>query len=361
MAAGAVTSEENYNCLGWAARDPSGVLSPLKFSRRAPGPHDVSYRITHCGVCYAEIIWTRNHFGHTKYPVVPGHEMAGIVTEVGSEVSRFKVDDRVGTGTIVNSCRSCEFCEERMENYCEKGAVLTYDGVDHDGSITRGGFSTHIVVDERYCVRIPETLRLEHAAPLLCAGITVYSPMMRHGMNKPGKSIGVLGLGGLGHMAVKFAKSFGAIVTVLSTSASKEDEALKVLGADKFLVTSNTAEMEQATRSLDFILDTASAYHPLDLYLPLLKTRGTFVVVGAPNEMKFNPVALFLGMKSIAGSAGGGTKEAQEMVDYCGEHGIAPMIELIPMQYINTALDRLSKNDVRYRFVVNIEESLHME
>ncbi|MCO5554014.1 hypothetical protein L7F22_007540 [Adiantum nelumboides] len=248
-----------------------------------------------------------------------------------------------------------------MEVYCEKGAVLTYDGVDTDGSITRGGFSTHMVVDERFCVKIPDSVHLEHAAPLLCAGITVYSPMMRHGMNKPGKSIGVLGLGGLGHMAVKFAKSFGASVTVLSTSASKKDEALEVLGADKFLITSNTAEMEQAARSLDFILDTASAYHPLDLYLPLLRTGGTFVLVGAPNELKFNPISLLLGMKSIAGSITGGTKELQEMVDYCGEHGIVPMIELIPMQYINTALDRLYKNDVRYRFVVNIEESLHME
>lgn len=349
------------NCLGWAARNSSGFLSPFKFSRRVPGPHDISYRITHCGVCHAELLWTRNVWGHTQYPIVPGHEMTGIVTEVGSEVSHFKVGDRVGTSTYVNSCRDCEFCDKRMENYCEKGRVPTYNGIDHDGTITRGGFSTHIVVHERYCVKIPDTLRPEHAAPLLCAGITVYSPMMRHGMNKPGASIGVLGLGGLGHMAVKFGKAFGAIVTVLSTSPSKKDEALTVLGADKFLITSNATEMQQAARSLDFILDTAAAYHPLDLYLPLLKTGGTHVVVGASSEMKFTPALLFMGKKSIAGSVIGGTKELQEMIGFCGEKGIAPMIELIPMQYINEALERLHGNDVRYRFVINIEESLHME
>lgn len=349
------------NCLGWAARESSGVLSPLKFSRRVPGPHDVSYRITHCGVCHADLLWPRNVMGNTKYPIVPGHEIVGIVTEVGFEVSRFKVGDRVGTGTYVNSCRSCDFCDKSMEVYCEKGCVFTYDAIDHDGSITKGGFSTHIVVHERYCVKIPDKLHPEHAAPLLCAGITVYSPMMRHGMNKPGKSIGVLGLGGLGHVAVKFGKAFGGVVTVLSTSPSKKEEALGVLGADKFLLTSNAAEMEQAAGSLDFIIDTASAYHPLDLYLPLLKTGGTFVVVGAPPEMKFNPVILFMGMKSIAGSVTGGMKELQEMIDFCAEKGIAPMIELISMQYINEALERLEHNDVRFRFVINIEESLHME
>ncbi|KAH7440004.1 hypothetical protein KP509_04G087300 [Ceratopteris richardii] len=328
---------------------------------RTPGPFDVSYRITHCGVCYADVLWSRNMLGHTKYPVVPGHEVVGIVTAVGAEVSRFKVGDRVGNGAFVNSCRHCEFCEKRMENNCTEGCVLTYDAIDHDGSITRGGFSTHMLVHERYCVKIPDALLPELAGPLLCAGIVVYSPMVRHGMNKTGKSIGIIGLGGSGHLAVKFAKSFGATVTVLSTSPSKKDEALGVLGAHRFIVTSNKEEMEIAAKSLDYIIDTASGDHTLDPYLALLKTGGMLLLIGAPRELKFSPANLFLGMKSIVGSVGGGTKEMEEMLDYCANHGIAPIIELIPIQYINEALNRLSNNDVRYRFVVDIEGSLHME
>ncbi|KAH8494695.1 hypothetical protein H0E87_021188 [Populus deltoides] len=283
------------DCLAWAARDPSGVLSPFKFSRRALGKDDVSLKITHCGVCYADVIWSKNKHGDSCYPLVPGHEIAGIVKEVGSSVSNFKVGDHVGVGTYVNSCRECEHCNDKEEVSCEKGPVYTFNGIDADGSITKGGYSSYIVVHERYCFRIPDGYPLASAAPLLCAGITVYNPMMRHKMNQPGKSLGVIGLGGLGHMAVKFGKAFGLKVTVLSTSISKKEEALSGLGADNFVITSDQAQMKALCKSLDFIIDTASGDHPFDPYLSLLKTAGVFVLVGFPSEVKFSPASLNIG------------------------------------------------------------------
>nr|AFK34544.1 unknown [Lotus japonicus] len=216
------TEGVDEDCLGWAARDASGTLSAYKFSRRALGNDDVYVKITHCGVCYADVIWTKNTFGDSKYPLVPGHEIAGIVEKVGSNVHRFNVGDHVGVGTYVNSCRECEYCNDRQEAYCEKGFVNTFNAVDTDGTITKGGYSSYIVVHERYCFMIPKDHPLASAAPLLCAGLTVYTPMMRHKMNQPGKSLGVVGLGGLGHMAVKFGKAFGLNVTIFSSSIHKK-------------------------------------------------------------------------------------------------------------------------------------------
>ncbi|KAH9718811.1 putative cinnamyl alcohol dehydrogenase 1 [Citrus sinensis] len=338
-----MTSETaSKDCLGWAARDPSGVLSPYSFNRRAVGSDDVSITITHCGVCYADVIWTRNKHGDSKYPLVPGHEIVGIVKEVGHNVSRFKVGDHVGVGTYVNSCRDCEYCNDGLEVHCA-----------------------------RYCYKIANDYPLALAAPLLCAGITVYTPMMRHKMNQPGKSLGVIGLGGLGHMAVKFGKAFGLNVTVLSTSTSKKEEALSLLGADKFVVSSDLEQMKvknmlsfltktmtslmrlselvvyvQALgKSLDFIIDTASGDHPFDAYMSLLKVAGVYVLVGFPSKVKFSPASLNIGAKTVSGSVTGGTKDTQEMLEYCAAHKIYPQIETIPIENVNEALERLIKRD----------------
>ncbi|KAL6978938.1 cinnamoyl-Coa reductase [Sarracenia purpurea var. burkii] len=345
------SGREEEDCHGWAARDASGFLSPYKFGRRVVGSDDVSVRISHCGVCYYDVACARSKFGDSK------HEIAGIVKEVGSNVDGFKVGDHVGVGTYVNSCRNCEFCNADMDIYCSEGCVHTFDSVDVDGTVTKGGYSTFIVVNQRYCFRIPDDYPLALAAPLLCAGITVYSPMMRHKMNQPGKSLGVIGLGGLGHLAVKFGKAFGLSVTVFSTSASKGDEALKMLGADGFVISSDEEQMKAMAGSLNFIIDTASGDHPFDPYISLLKTGGTLVLVGAP-KVSLSPGSLLMGMKSISGSCTGGTRETQEMLDFCALEKIYPKIEIIPIQYINEALERLIKRDVKYRFVIDIENSL---
>lgn len=346
------------DCLGWAARDPSGVLSPYKFSRRVLGGDDISLKITHCGVCYADVIWTRNHHGDSKYPLVPGHEISGIVKEVGSNIQHFKVGDHVGVGTYVNSCRDCQYCNDGLEVHCVTGSVLTFNGVDKDGTITKGGYSSYIVVHERYCFKIPDNYPLALAAPLLCAGITVYTPMMRHKMNQPGKSLGVIGLGGLGHLAVKFGKAFGLKVTVFSTSISKKEAAICLLGADNFVVSSDQQQMIALANSFDFIIDAASGDHPFDLYMSLLKTAGVLALVGFPSEVKFSPASLNLGSKTISGSITGGTKQMQEMLDFCAAHKIYPEVEIIPIQYANEALERLINRDVKYRFVIDIEHSL---
>lgn len=353
-----MTSETaSKDCLGWAARDPSGVLSPYSFNRRAVGSDDVSITITHCGVCYADVIWTRNKHGDSKYPLVPGHEIVGIVKEVGHNVSRFKVGDHVGVGTYVNSCRDCEYCNDGLEVHCAR-SVYTFNAIDADGTITKGGYSSYIVVHERYCYKIANDYPLALAAPLLCAGITVYTPMMRHKMNQPGKSVGVIGLGGLGHMAVKFGKAFGLNVTVLSTSTSKKEEALSLLGADKFVVSSDLEQMKALGKSLDFIIDTASGDHPFDAYMSLLKVAGVYVLVGFPSEVKFSPASLNIGAKTVSGSVTGGTKDTQEMLEYCAAHKIYPQIETIPIENVNEALERLIKRDVKYRFVIDIQNSL---
>nr|XP_029123044.1 probable cinnamyl alcohol dehydrogenase 1 [Elaeis guineensis] len=346
------------DCLAWAARDASGILSPYRFNRRVVRSNDVRIEITHCGVCYADVHMTRNLHGDTKYPLVPGHEIVGVVTEVGSNVKGFKVGDHAGVGTYVNSCGECEYCNDFLEVHCSKGSIFTFNGLDSDGTITKGGYSSYIIVKERYCYMIPDGYPLAMAAPLLCAGITVYTPMMRHKMNQPGKSLGVIGLGGLGHMAVKFGKAFGLKVTVFSTSKSKKEEALKLLGADKFVISSDQQQMESMTKSLDFIVDTASGDHPFDPYMSLLKIGGVLVLVGFPSEVRLNPGSLNLGSRSISGSLTGGTKETQRMLEFCAANKVYPEIELINIQYINEAIERLINRDVKYRFVIDIKNSL---
>ncbi|KAJ4780200.1 cinnamyl-alcohol dehydrogenase [Rhynchospora pubera] len=344
------------NCLAWAARDPSGILSPYQFDRRVVGTNDVALKIKYCGVCYADVVWTRNLHNDSMYPVVPGHEITGVVTEVGSNVTQFKVGDHVGVGTYVNSCRDCEMCNDFLEIHCKKN-VYTFNGIDYDGTVTKGGYSSNIVVHDRYCFKIPDEYPLEFAAPLLCAGITVYKPMMHHKMNQPGKSLGVVGLGGLGHMAVKFGKAFGLNVTVFSTSESKRDEAINILGAEKFVVSSDTQQMQEMEGKLDFIVDTAAGNHPFDPYLNTLKVHGIMVLVAFPGEIKFSPRSLNVGARTFAGSITGGTKDTKSMLEYCAAQKIYPKIELIKIDYINEALERMIKRDVKYRFVIDIENS----
>eukprot|EP00252_Welwitschia_mirabilis_P019942 TRINITY_DN4757_c0_g1_i1.p1 TRINITY_DN4757_c0_g1~~TRINITY_DN4757_c0_g1_i1.p1 ORF type:complete len:356 (+),score=60.88 TRINITY_DN4757_c0_g1_i1:451-1518(+) len=352
------TTEDGVNCLGWAARDPTGVLSPYKFNRRIPGPDDVLIKITHCGICYADVVWTKNKHGDSRYPVVPGHEIVGVVKQVGSAVATFRVNDRVGVGTYVYSCQNCKCCNADKESLCEKGAIFTFNGIDVDGRVTKGGYSTNIVVHQKYCFHIPDNLPSALAAPLLCAGITVYTPMIRHHMNQAGKSLGVVGLGGLGHMAVLFGKAFGLHVTVFSTTASKEEEALNILGADKFIISSNSEQLQAAAKTLDFIIDTASGDHPIDAYMTLLKSEGVYAIVGFPSEIKVSPRNLLIGAKTISGSVTGGTKDIQEMINFCAREEIKPLVEVIPIQYVNEALERVIRKDVKYRFVIDIENSL---
>ncbi|XP_017697381.1 putative cinnamyl alcohol dehydrogenase 4 isoform X2 [Phoenix dactylifera] len=332
------------------------------YASRVVRRDDVRIKITHCGVCYADVIWTRNMAGDSKYPLVPGHEIVGIVTEVGSSVKGFKVGDHAGVGTYVDSCGECEYCNDFLEVHCSKGSTFTFNAVDSDGTITKGGYSSYIIVKERYCYRIPDGFPLAMAAPLLCAGITVYTPMMRHKMNQPGKSLGVIGLGGLGHMAVKFGKAFGLKVTVFSTSESKKEAALKLLGADKFVISSDKEQMESLlqsmTKSLDFIIDTASGDHLFDPYMSLLKVGGVLVLVGFPSEVRLHPGSLSYASRTIAGSLTGGTKQTQAMLEFCAENKVYPEIELINIQYINEALERLVKRDVKYRFVIDVQNSL---
>ncbi|XAR66336.1 Geraniol dehydrogenase (NADP(+)) [Bertholletia excelsa] len=345
-------------CLGWAAKDTSGVLLSRSAAEQGVGSEDVSMTITHCGVCYADVLLTWNLLGRSRYPVVPGHKIVGVVREVGCNVKGFKVGEHVGVGTYVNSCRDRECCKDRMEVYSPQ-AVFPYNHADVDGSFTRGGYSTYTVVHQRHCFKIPENYPPGLAAPLLlCAGVTVYAPMVRHRMNQPGKSLGVIGLGGLGHLAVKFGKAFGLKVTVLSTSKSKGDEALNLLGADQFAVSSDPKQMMAQNKSLDFIVDTSSGDHPFDPYTSLLKTGGVFVLVGAPSAVKLSPLSLISGMKTFSGSASGGTKETQKVLDFCAANKIYPQVEVIPIQCVNEAPERVVKRDVNYRFVIDIENSL---
>ncbi|KAF7130371.1 hypothetical protein RHSIM_Rhsim10G0174500 [Rhododendron simsii] len=350
--------EHPVKAFGWAARDTSGVLSPFKFSRRVTKDEDVRFKILYCGICHTDLHLVKNDWGNSTYPVLPGHEIVGVVTEVGSKVQKYKVGDRVGVTGIFGACHTCESCENNLENYCPK-IIQTYNGVDYDGTKRYGGYSDHMVANERYVIRIPDNLPLDAAAPLLCAGITTYSPLRYYGLDKPGMKVGVVGLGGLGHVAVKFAKAFGAIVTVISTSPRKKQEAIEVLGADSFIVSTNPDEMQAAMGTLDGIIDTVSAVHALVPLLFLLKSHGKIIMVGAPEKPLDLPVfPLITGRKMVAGSAGSGMKEAQEMIDFAGKHNITSEIEVIPMDYVNTAMERLSKADVKYRFVLDIGNTL---
>ncbi|KAJ0039713.1 hypothetical protein Pint_27738 [Pistacia integerrima] len=356
---GEISEQVNQkNALGWAARDTSGLLSPFTFSRRATGEKDVTFKVMYCGICHSDLHMLKNEWGVSTYPLVPGHEVVGVVTEVGSKVEKFKVGDKVGVGCMVGSCRSCDNCANNIENYC-RNYILTYGAKYYDGTITYGGYSDVMVVDEHFVVRIPEKLPLDATAPLLCAGITVYSPLRFYGLDKPGMHVGVVGLGGLGHVAVKFAKAMGVKVTVISTSPNKKKESIEHLGVDSFLVSRDQDEMQAAMDTMDGIIDTVSAPHPLLPLIGLLKSNGKLVLVGAPEKPLELPVfPLLLGRKMVGGSNIGGMKETQEMLDFAAKHNITAEIELIPMDYVNTAMERLLKADVRYRFVIDIANTL---
>lgn len=354
--------EHPVKAFGWAARDTTGILSPFKFSRRATGEHDVQLKVLYCGICHSDLHNAKNDWGFTQYPVVPGHEIVGVVTEIGNKVEKFKVGDKVGVGCLVGSCRECNSCNKDLENYCTK-QVLTYGAKDTDGTTTYGGFSDIMVVNEHFVIRWPENLPLDAGAPLMCAGITTYSPLRHYGLDKPGLHVGIVGLGGLGHVGVKFAKAFGAEVTVISTSINKKKEAIEKLGADSFLVSRNEEEMRGAAGTLDGIIDTVSAVHSLSPLLSLLKTDGKLIMVGAPDKPLEVPIFpdLLVGRKVVAGSLIGGLKETQEMIDFAAEHNVLPDVEIIPMDYVNTAMERLLKSDVKYRFVIDVEKTLRAE
>ncbi|XP_027359975.1 probable mannitol dehydrogenase [Abrus precatorius] len=351
-------TEHPKKAFGWAARDPSGVLSPFNFSRRETGEKDVAFKVLYCGICHSDLHMAKNEWGFSIYPLVPGHELVGVVTEVGSKVQKFKVGDKVGVGCIVDSCGTCQNCVDNLENYCSQ-YTLTYSGKYRDGTVTYGGYSDLMVTDEHFVVRIPDGLPLDVAAPLLCAGITVYSPLRYFGLDKPNLHVGVVGLGGLGHMAVKFAKAFGVKVTAISTSPNKKEEAIQRLGADSFLLSRDQDQMQGAKGTFNGIIDTVSAVHPLLPLIGLLKSHGKLVLVGAPEKPLELPVfPLLQGRKIVAGSGIGGMKETQEMIDFAYEHNIKPDIEVIAMDYVNTAMERLLKADVKYRFVIDIGNTM---
>ncbi|CAL5028263.1 unnamed protein product [Urochloa decumbens] len=350
-----VTANHTQTVAGWAAMNEAGKVAPFIFKRRENGMDDVTIKVLYCGMCHTDLHFMKNHFDITMYPIVPGHEITGVVTEVGDNVSGFKTGDRVGVGCIVESCLACDQCCRSEENYCDR-LVLTYNGILSDGSVTYGGYSEKIVVHQKFVARIPDTLPLDAAAPLLCAGITVYSPMKRHGMlAKSGGSLGVVGLGGLGHIAVKFGKAFGLRVTVVSTSPGKEKEAREVLKADDFIVSTDQKQMQAKMRSLDYIIDTVPAKHSLGPLLELLKINGVLALVAAPDQpIELPSFPLIFGKRTISGSITGSMRETQEMLDLCGEHNITCDIELVSTDGINEALGRLARNDVRYRFVIDI-------
>ncbi|WAP56305.1 NAD(P)-dependent alcohol dehydrogenase [Streptomyces sp. S465] len=337
----------------YAAPAPKAPLEKTTIERRALREHDVLIEIAYAGICHSDIHQAREEWGSALFPMVPGHEIAGVVTEVGPGVTKYAVGDRVGVGCFVDSCRECENCLAGEEQYCLKGEVATYNGKEYDGSPTYGGYSTHVVVDENYVLRIPEGISLDVAAPLLCAGITLYSPLA-HWNAGPGKKVAIVGLGGLGHMGVKIAHAMGAEVTVLSQSLRKKDDGLR-LGADHFYATSDEATFTELAGTFDLIVNTTSANLPLDNYLSLLKLDGTLVHVGAPeNASAFNQFSLIMGRKSMAGSKIGGIRQTQEMLDFCAQHGLGAEIELINGDQINEAYDRVVGSDVRYRFVIDI-------
>jgi alcohol dehydrogenase (NADP+) len=341
----------------FAAGSPTSGLAPLSIPRREPRAQDVQIEILFCGVCHSDLHQVRNEWKEvmsTVYPVVPGHEIVGRVTKVGSAVTKFKAGDIAAVGCMVDSDRVCPACKAGEEQYCESGLTLTYNGEDKIlGGVTYGGYSTGIVVDEKYVLRVPAGLDLAGTAPLLCAGITTYSPLRHWNVGK-GQKVGVVGLGGLGHMGVKFSHAFGAHTVLFTTSPNKAGDA-KRLGADEVVNSRNAEEMQKHAGSLDFILDTVSADHDLNAYLQLLKLDGTMTLVGAPEKpAPISAFNLIMKRRRLAGSAIGGIRETQEMLDFCGKHGITSDIELIPIQKVNDAYERLLKSDVKYRFVIDM-------
>jgi len=338
---------------GYAALIAKEALQLFSFNRRDLGTHDVLIKITHCGICHSDIHQARDEWGGSIFPMVPGHEIVGSTMQVGNAVKKFRVGDRVGVGCFVDSCRTCAACLEGLEQYCEVGMLLTYSGRDKDGQPTQGGYSTQIVVDENYVLRIPSGLSPAGAAPLLCAGITTYSPLRYWGVGKYHR-LAVVGLGGLGHMAVKIAKAMGTEVTVLSTSERKREDAER-LGAAHFALTSQPETFTTLQRRFDFILDTVSAPHNYNAYVNLLRTDGTMILLGAPDKpTPLEPFPLIMHRRRIAGSVIGGIRETQEMLDFCAEHHIESDVEVIPIQHVNEAYERVIRGDVRFRFVIDM-------
>jgi uncharacterized zinc-type alcohol dehydrogenase-like protein len=340
--------------LGYAAANAQSPLAPFSFERREPRARDVEIEILYCGVCHSDVHQARDEWGGSIFPMVPGHEIVGRVTRTGSDVKRFKAGDLAGVGCIVDSCRSCPSCAEGLEQYCQKGFTGTYNSRERDTQApTYGGYATRIVVDEAYTLRISERLPLAGVAPLLCAGITTYSPLRHWGVG-PGHKVGVVGLGGLGHMAVKLAHSFGAQVVLFTSSEHKVADARR-LGADQVVISRDRAAMKAHSRSFDFILNTVAAPHDLNAFLALLKRGGTMTLVGVPDKDPTLKVgSLIFNRTHLAGSLIGGIAETQEMLDYCAAHDITADVEIIPIQQINEAFDRMVRSDVKYRFVIDM-------
>lgn len=336
------------------AKTADKPLEIVQIERREVTSNDVEIEILYCGICHSDLHAARNEWHNTLYPIVPGHEIVGRVTKVGNKVSKFKTGQLAAVGCMVDSCRECEHCKNGLEQFCEPGHTLTFNSPDkHLGGHTFGGYSESIVVDENYVLHVPKNLDLAATAPLLCAGITTYSPL-KHWNVGPGKKVGVVGIGGLGHMAVKIAKAMGAHVVVITTSVSKTEDA-KRLGADEVLLSTDPEQMKEKANSLHFILDAVSAQHDINAYLSLLKVDGTLVLVGAPMDpLPIVSFSLILGRKSFSGSLIGGIAETQEMLNFCGKHNIVADIELIGADQINEAYERLLKGDVRYRFVIDM-------
>ena len=343
-----------FSTKAYAASAANSPLAASSLDRREPTPNDLQIDILFCGVCHSDLHTVRDEWGGTIYPCVPGHEIVGRVVKVGVDVKDFKEGDLAGVGCMVDSCRTCENCRANLEQFCDNGVVFTYNSKDkHTGGITYGGYSKSIVVDQHFVLRIPEKLDPAAAAPLLCAGITTYSPMRYWKVGK-GQTVGIVGLGGLGHMAVKFANAFGAHVVLFTTSPGKTADA-KRLGAHEVVVSKSEEEMKKRAKSFDFILDTVSAQHDLNAYLGLLKRDGTLTLVGAPPEpMPLDAFSLIHRRRQLAGSLIGGIEETQEMLDFCAEHVITCDIEMIPIDQINEAYERMLKSDVKYRFVIDM-------
>jgi len=340
---------------GYAAHSATTPLESLSFDRREPGANDVEIDIQYCGVCHSDLHTARNEWNMTVYPVIPGHEIVGRVSRVGTGVTHFAAGDLAAVGCMVDSCGTCADCVEGLEQYCQSFPILTYNSPDkHSGGMTYGGYAKRIVVDQKFVLRVPANLPLPGAAPLLCAGITTYSPLRHWGVTR-GKKVGIAGLGGLGHMGLKFAHALGAHTVLFTTSPGKEADARR-LGADDVVISANPDEMKRHAGSFDFILDTVSAPHNLDAFTALLKRDATLCLVGAPAQPHPSPAIfnLVFRRRQIAGSLIGGIRETQEMLDFCGQHGITSDVEMIKMQDINVAYERMLKSDVRYRFVIDM-------
>ena len=349
-------STVTYNAIGYAAQNAKAPLAPMQFNRRAPRPDDVAIEVLYCGVCHSDIHQARNDWGFATYPLMPGHEIIGKVTAIGDKVTKHKVGDLVGVGCMVDSCRTCSACKEDLEQYCLEGMTQTYASPDRiDGTLTMGGYSDNMVVSEHFVLSIPKNLDPASAAPLLCAGITTYSPLVHYGV-EPGDKVGILGMGGLGHMGIKFAKALGAEVTLFTRSEAKAEEARRQ-GADHVIVSTDAEQMKAAAGHFDFLLDTIPVPHDLNPYLETLTFDGVHILVGLiePVEPALNAFNLVFKRRVLAGSLIGGIAETQEMLDFSAEHGITCDIEMLDIKNINEAFERVVKGDVKYRFVIDMK------